>query len=86
MIKAEKILLEGKDTGLCNNCNVIVDTGTTLITGPTNDLMSLFEYIQVDDYCRNAKELPILTFLIDGVNYDITPHDYLMKVDDDDNK
>ena len=86
MIRAQKILLNGKDTGLCDNCNVIADTGTTLITGPTNELMTLLDSIQVDDYCKNVKQLPVLTFLIDGVNYDITPHDYLMKVDADDNE
>ena len=45
MIKAEKILLNGKDTELCKNCNVIADTGTSLITGPTDELMSLLDNI-----------------------------------------
>ena len=45
MIKADKILLDGKDTGLCNNCNVIADTGTSLITGPMNELMTLLDSI-----------------------------------------
>lgn len=45
MIKADKILLDGKETGLCNNCNVIADTGTSLITGPTDDLMNLLDGI-----------------------------------------
>lgn len=40
-IRAEKILVGGKDIGLCNNCHLIVDTGTSLITGPTDKLMKL---------------------------------------------
>lgn len=83
MIKAQKILLNGKDTQLCNNCRVIADTGTSLITGPTNELLSLLDSLQVDDYCRNVKELPVLTFVIDEVKYDLTPYDYLMKVNAD---
>lgn len=86
MIKAEKILLDGKDTELCNNCNVIADTGTSLITGPTNELLNLLDRITVDDNCNNIKSLPVLTFVIDGANYDLTPHDYLMKIDNDDNE
>lgn len=40
-VTAEKILVGGKDIGLCNNCNVIADTGTSLITGPTYELSKL---------------------------------------------
>ena len=51
-----------------------------------NELMTLLDSIQVDENCNNAESLPVLTFVIDGVNYDLTPHDYMMKVDDDDNE
>lgn len=40
-IQADTILVGGKDIGLCNNCNLIVDTGTSLITGPTEKLIKL---------------------------------------------
>ena len=51
-----------------------------------NELMTLLNSIQVDDDCKNAASAPTLTFVIDGIHYDLTPHDYMMKVDDDDNE
>jgi hypothetical protein len=34
-LRAEKILVDGKDIGLCpSGCNLIFDTGTSLITAP----------------------------------------------------
>ena len=34
-IKADNILVDGKDIGLCKKkgCNVVADTGTSLLTG-----------------------------------------------------
>ena len=37
-IEADKILIGGKDVGICNKCKLVVDTGTSLITGPYEDL------------------------------------------------
>jgi hypothetical protein len=42
-LQADNILLDGKDVGFCpGGCRVIADTGTSLMTGPSSDLSSLF--------------------------------------------
>ncbi len=48
-MKADNILVDGKDVGLCRHgCRVIADSGTSLITGPTDDLLNLIETLNVD--------------------------------------
>lgn len=44
LLTAENILVGGKDIGLCkgkNGCRVVADTGTSLLTGPSDDLMAV---------------------------------------------
>ena len=43
MIEAENILINGKDFNLCpGGCKVVADTGTSFITGPSDQLLSFF--------------------------------------------
>lgn len=38
-LQASNILVDGKDVGLCKGgCKVVADTGTTLLTAPSEDL------------------------------------------------
>ncbi len=60
-IKAENILLDGEDIGLCpNGCKLIFDTGTSLVTAPTDALRAMLPHLEVDDDCHNWKTLPTL--------------------------
>jgi len=42
LLDADNILVGGKDVGICKHgCKVVADTGTSLLTGPSDDLMTV---------------------------------------------
>lgn len=68
MVKGDNILVNGEDIGLCpNGCNFIADTGTSLLTGPSDDVMTLLDKLDTGNNCANYKSMAKLSFVIDGV-------------------
>lgn len=58
-LKVDRILLGGNSIGLCEyGCRLIFDTGTSLITLPSDDLDKLLPHMELEDDCSNFRDLP----------------------------
>jgi len=73
-----------------NGCTAIVDSGTSLITGPTrmtdriNKAIGAIEFVagQWLVVCRRIKSMPDIRFRIDGIDYTMKPEDYVLVIED----
>lgn len=61
-------------------CRVAVDTGTSLIAGPTAQMNQLLKLAPVDPHCANLDQLPTVTFVLGGHKFDLAPQDYIRMV------
>ncbi|XP_069696620.1 lysosomal aspartic protease-like [Periplaneta americana] len=77
----------GNALAICeNSCEVIADTGTSLIQGPPETVIPLNEYLggkpyrnneyQVD--CKSIRYLPNIDFYIQGRNFTLEPRHYIV--------
>ena len=83
-IKLDDILLNDKSINLCNKnnqkyCKAVIDTGTTLFTGPSQDLKILLQKIGVDINCNGYEKAPKITFVLNGDKYSIDGNEYILK-------
>jgi hypothetical protein len=82
------VLVNGQDQGDCNgffsSCSCIIDTGTSLIIGPTDSVNSLTSAIgTVNSDCSNINSLPNIVFKFKGASFTLTPQIYVISEDFD---
>uniref|UniRef100_A0A6Q2XQ85 Peptidase A1 domain-containing protein n=1 Tax=Esox lucius TaxID=8010 RepID=A0A6Q2XQ85_ESOLU len=78
--------INGQETGWCSQgCQAIVDTGTSMLTAPSQFLGTMMQSIgvqqnQYGEYavnCNQINSLPTLTFVMNGVSFPLLPSAYI---------
>ncbi|KAM3587879.1 uncharacterized protein V6R79_015959 [Siganus canaliculatus] len=86
-IKMESVAVQGTNSFCPDGCPAIVDTGTSLIAGPTNDTLLLQQLIgatptNIGEFlidCARLSSLPDVTFVLGGKEYTLTAENYVRK-------
>lgn len=74
-------LAQGNTKIASDGFKAVIDSGTSVIVGPKTLVEPLIANITVNDDCSGVEDLPDLTWTIDGIDYTLTPNDYVLSVE-----
>lgn len=80
-LKLDQVLVNNQDSGLCGEtreCQIIMDTGSSLMATPPWALNTLLSQISRYSDCRNVKGFPDITFVIGGEHYTLKAWEYTL--------
>jgi cathepsin D len=63
-----------------NKCSMVVDSGTSVITGPSSIINPLMDRINATLDCSNVDSLPPLAFVIAGRTFTLTADQYVIRI------
>ncbi|XP_036916407.1 pepsin A-2/A-3-like [Sturnira hondurensis] len=86
-ITVDSITINGKAIACSESCQAIVDTGTSLLAGPTNAIANIQSAIGARENsndlevvsCSTLSNLPVIVFNINGVQYPLSPSAYILQ-------
>jgi saccharopepsin len=77
-VSIDDITFDNKPKNLCGNgCNVAVDTGTSMLAGPSELVDKLTNMLGAKEDCSNMASLPKLGFQIGDKVLNLKPDDYM---------
>jgi hypothetical protein len=77
-VEMKDVVVGADPQELCKGkCQVAVDSGTSLLAGPSEIVSALNGILDVKDDCSNFDSLPDLGFLIGGHTLKLSPDDYV---------
>ncbi|XP_060786817.1 pepsin A-like [Neoarius graeffei] len=84
-ITMDSVSINGQAVACCGGCQAVVDTGTSMIVGPTSDINNINAWMgatvnQYGDYnvnCNNIQSMPSVTFTLNGYSFTIPPSSYV---------
>jgi len=76
-VSIEDIAINNKKQTLCADCQVAVDTGTSMLAGPSHVIRELRTRLKVAGDCSNYHSLPDLGFVVSGHVMNLKPQDYV---------
>ena len=78
-VDMDDIYIDNSPINICPNgpCKLVIDTGTSIMTGPSSDLDILLNKIPLEN-CEDISNLPELGFKIGDLLYTIKPQEYII--------
>lgn len=82
VIEFTDVAVGGSSINACSGyCYAIVDSGTSVITGPASAVDTILNSITVSEDCSNLSSLQNISFTISGVEFNLTPSQYVIEID-----